>query len=410
MFYVAVIMIIKSLAGLAALKVQASLLLPSNFAVLSQFMTITGLVTNISNATIATGMTVLLSRAGATSNVGQLIRSGQVFSIGLSLIVSICCLIFFFLGTDLFSISPLPRYLFLILAVAPWLITQSSIVQARLTSSYQLNMFTRLSNGSVIAVAILIIVLTFYFGLTGSAIAAAIGPILAAGVLIMFGAMTRLERNPHLPSGSRIYDILELLRFSSAMLVAICAVPLSQIVVRGSMVSGGGVEQAGYWSAAVRLSDVYMQFFGLLLTFYILPKISSQKSFVDSKRLFVSYLGRLSLLAIGALTIVFVLREFVVTLALAPEFRPVISLLETQLLGDFFRIVLSFFFWFAYGQNLRMLAAIEEVLQACLFYIFFSVLWDHNDAQGVVVAHLFASVANTIIVGGCLLFVLSRRS
>lgn len=409
MIYVAVMMIVKSLAGLVALKVQATLLLPSSFAVLSQFMTVVGLVANISSAAVTSGMTVLLARANTQTSMNQLIQSGKIFSAGLSCLVSIGCVILFFDRTDLINISPLPSYLFLILAIAPWLITQSSIEQARLTSSYHLNRLTTLSNASTIAVAILIMLLTFYFGLTGSAIAAAIGPMLVAIVLLLFSANKGLASETVGIENGRARHISELLRFSAAMFVAICAVPISHILIRGSLVEAGSVLQAGYWSATVRLSDVYMQFFGLLLTFYILPKVSSQIGFVESKRLFTSYLGQLSLVSVGILGMAFFLREYIVELALAPEFRPVISLLKIQLVGDFFRILSSFFFWFAYGQNLRVLAATEEVLQGCLFYMYFRIANNNNYAQGVVDAHLLASVTNAIIIGFFLMLFISRR-
>lgn len=408
-FYVSAMMIMKSLAGLAALKVQALLLLPASFAVLSQFMTVAGLVTNISSAAITTGMTVLLARTGSTASAVQLIRSGQVFAVGLSALISFVCVALYFFETDLISINPLPRYLFLILAAAPWLITRSSIAQARLTSSFHLQQVAKLSNGSAIAVAILIIALTFTFGLTGSAIAVAIGPMLAASILLLFSA------NKGLPDGvahakvHQVRDIWELLRYSAVMLVAIGAVPISHLLVREGLMNSGAIEQAGFWSSAVRLSDVYMQFFGLLLMFYVLPKVSAEVGLAESKRLFTKYLSYLSLIGAGALATVYVLREHVVVLALAPEFRPTIELMPSQLAGDFFRIVLSFFFWFAYGQNLRVLAAAEEILQACLFYTFVSLIDNRNAAQGVVEAHFVASATNTVVIGACLLVALSRR-
>jgi O-antigen/teichoic acid export membrane protein len=409
MFYVAAIMIMKSLAGLITLKVQATLLLPDNFAVLSQFMTVAGLVTNISSAAVTSGMTVLLARAGTAKSAIELIQSGRMFSAGLSLIISVMCVILYFFGGDLINIKPLPRYLFLILALSPWLITQSSIAQAQLTSSFLLNRFTKLSNASNIAIALIIVTLTYYFGLTGSAIAVAIGPMLTAIILLLFAVKKGFVSNSIRSKEDYDYHISELVRFSAAMFVAVCAVPISHILIRESMVNAGSITQAGYWSATVRLSDVYMQFFGLLLTFYVLPKISSKIALAGSKRLFVSYLGRLALISAGVLGLVFILREYIVMLTLAPEFRPTISLLKTQLLGDFFRIVVSFFFWFSYGQNLRVLAAAEEIMQASLFYIFFRFVITGNDAQGAVEAHFFASITNAIIIGTCLFFVLSRR-
>jgi PST family polysaccharide transporter len=408
-FFVAAMMIIKSLAGLAALKVQASLLLPGSFAVLSQFMTVAGLITNVSSAAITTGMTVLLARSASVASTMQLIRTGQAFAVGLSCLISIVCVVLFFFGTDLLSIDPLPRYLFLVLAAVPWLVTRSSIAQARLTSSFHLNRFATISNGSAIAVAALTIAFTFAFGLTGSAIAVAIGPMVAASILLLLSADKALPDAAHRARDHDARNILELLRFSSVMLMAISAVPLSQLVVRESMISAGANEQAGYWSSAVRLSDVYMQFFGLLLMSYVLPKISAQSAAAESKRMFAKYLGYLSLIGAVSLTTVYVLREQIVVLALAPEFRPTIGLMPSQLGGDFFRIILSFFFWFAYGQNLRVLAAAEEVFQAFLFYAFFTLGHGHNVAQGAVEAHLFASATNTAIIGSCLLFVFLRR-
>jgi O-antigen/teichoic acid export membrane protein len=405
-FYVAIIMVIKSLAGLIALKVQATILQPVSFAILSQFVTVSGLVTNISSSAVTAGMTVLLARAGAASNAARWIRSGQLFSMGLSFLISIICVGLFFYRTDLINISPLPRYLFLIIGISPWLITQSSIAQARLTSSFQLKRFTVLSNASAIAVAILIIILTFYFGVIGSALAVATGTMLTASILLFFATNEKLTEDFDISKNDLGRDIFELLRFSSAMLVSICAVPISQILIRKSIVTLAGAEQGGYWSATLRLSDVYMQFFGLLLITFILPKISAKTEARESRQIFMSYLWRLSFIGAIVLIVVYVLREQLVVLALAQEFRPATDLLPIQLLGDFFRIILSFFFWFAYGQNLRVLAALEELLQGGLFYFFYHI---RSDALGAVKAHLMASVANTIIIGACFLYVFSSR-
>jgi O-antigen/teichoic acid export membrane protein len=306
--YVAAMIILKSLAGLITLKVQASILTPSNFAVLSQFMTITGLVTNISSAMITSGMTVLLARSTSQANTGQLVKTGKVFSLGVSCAISVACLTLYWYGAGILSINPLPQYLFLMLAVSPWMITQSSIAQARLTNSFRLSRFTKLSNISAIAVAILITTLTLYFGLIGGAIAVAVGPMLAACILLLFAANKGLENESSHPTGDHLKNITELIRFSVAMLVAICAVPISHIVVRESMVATGSSAQAGLWSSAVRLSDVYMQFFGLLLTVYILPKISSHSALNESKRLFTNYLSRLSLIGALGLGVLFILR------------------------------------------------------------------------------------------------------
>lgn len=408
MLYVGIIMFIKSLAGLAALKVQALLILPEGFAALGQFMTITGLVSNISSAAITTGMTVLLSRANAGEELNQTIRSGQIFAAILSCLISFCCLLLFFLGAGSLGMASLPRYLFLILAVAPWLITRSSIVQAQLTSSYQLNVFAKLNNASAVTVAFSIIVLTYFYGVTGSAIAVAVGPIVVAGFLIVFGSEKSSGRSIVGLPNSRNGDIRELAKFSMAMLVAVCAVPISHILIRSGMANEGLVEQAGYWSAVVRLSDIYMQFFGLLLTFYVLPKISSKKSLVEIKSQFLSHLGRLACLAIGVLCVVYVLREHLVSIALSSEFWPVTQLLPIQLAADFFRIILSFFFWFLYAHNMRTLAALEEVVQATSFWLLAFMGFSASGAQGIIYAHLFASIFTMVVIGGYLFMFLLR--
>ncbi len=409
MVFIAVIMLVKSLAGLFALKIQATLLLPASFAVLSQFMTISGLVVNISSAAITAGMTVLLARADATARIKQLIRTGEIYSAGLSAVISIVCVILFFFGADVINIKPLPQYFYLLLAVSPWFITKSSIAQARLTSSYQLNRYTKLSSASSIIASLLIILLTFYFGLMGSALAVVIGPILAAVILLVY-VPNKIENNVANDSLDRkSNDIYELFRYSAAMLFAVFAVPLSQVLVRGNMVNAGAAEQAGYWSASVRLSDVYMQFFGLLLTFYILPNIASKTKNNDSKKVFFHFLKRLSLLAVFVLPIVYALREIIIALILAPEFVSVAGLMKTQLLGDFCRIILSFFFWFSYGQNLRILAVVEEALQGGLFYVFYLINQNSNYAERAVQAHFHASLINMIVIGAILLLVLSKR-
>ena len=236
-----------------------------------------------------------------------------------------------------------------------------------------------------------------------------IGPIFAAIILVVYvpNEIEKSVTNDSLDIKGN--DIYELFRFSAAMLFAVFAVPLSQILVRGHMVDAGAAAQAGFWSASVRLSDVYMQFFGLLLTFYILPNIASKTKSNDSNKVFFHFLVRLSVLAIFVLFIVYALREIIVALILAPEFVSVTGLMKTQLLGDFCRIILSLFFWFSYGQNLRMLAVIEEALQGGLFYALYLINQNSNYAERAVQAHFYASLINMFVIGAILLLIISKR-
>jgi|GEM_PF-6594678 len=399
---------VKSVAGLLVLKVQAAFLLPALFAVLSQFSTMVGLVSNVSSATITTGMTVLMSRKKEPDYLLELVRAGILFSYGISFLISLACIILFFSNQSIFNIHPLPKGLLLILAITPWFVTRSSIVQAHLTSSYRLQLVSKLNNISVLVVAFCSILAIYFAGLLGGAIAIAFGQILTSLVIILGVKETGLLKLKGSVNTSKY--IKELFRFSFAMIIAICAVPISQLVIRGSLLSIGMEDQAGYWSSSVRLSDVYMQFFGLLLTFYVLPKLSSYKNANESFNGFLRYLFGISLLAVLLLSTVYFFRSYIVMYVLDLSYRPVIDLLAYQLLGDFFRVILSFCFWFSYSHELRLLAIVEEVLQGVLFYIYFLYLPNPVDANHTVQAHLAASLTNLIIIGQILICILWRRT
>ena len=96
--------------------------------------------------------------------------------------------------------------------------------------------------------------------------------------------------------------------------------------------------EAGWWEAMNRISNVYLMVITTSFSIYYLPRLSEIKEISELRyEIFKCYKVIIPILLSG-LTLVYLLRHFVVMILFSPDFYPMESLFIWQLLGDFFKI------------------------------------------------------------------------
>lgn len=128
------------------------------------------------------------------------------------------------------------------------------------------------------------------------------------------------------------------LNYSAMTLVSLSVVPVSQMLLRGYVISEISMTEAGWWEAMNRISNVYLMVITTSFSIYYLPRLSEIKEISELRyEIFKCYKVIIPILLSG-LTLVYLLRHFVVMILFSPDFYPMESLFIWQLLGDFFKI------------------------------------------------------------------------
>ena len=126
--------------------------------------------------------------------------------------------------------------------------------------------------------------------------------------------------------------------FALMALVSALCVPLSQIVIRSYLTHEFGLSYAGYWEAMVRLSAAYLMLVTTTLGVYYLPRLSELSNIQDIKKeVYLGYKFIFPLAVVGGF-LVYVLRDWIISLLFSSAFLPMRDLFLWQMIGDTLKI------------------------------------------------------------------------
>lgn len=183
-------------------------------------------------------------------------------------------------------------------------------------------------------------------GLVGSALSYAVPFLIALAAAIWSRDISLSDFKP-----SWKPEIMrDLLRFYPMLLTHAIAVPLATLLVRDMLSSKLGLNEAGFWQASWRLSDMYTQVLMLALSMFLMPHLSSIDDRYGFSREMKSIVTKVTTLTALAAAAIFVLRDWLIPLIFSAEFYPVRDLLTFQLLGDVFKMA---------GWPIRMVLVIK---------------------------------------------------
>lgn len=183
--------------------------------------------------------------------------------------------------------------------------------------------------------------------------------------------------------------------FSSFILMALFSaltIPIVHILIKNHIIDTIGLKDAGYWEAIIKISQYYLMFIMSLFSLYMLPKLSQNQTdegFVNIIKQF--YKTILPIVIIGFI-IIYILRYWVVRIALTKEFLPIQDLFFWQLVGDFFKIAS-----FAIAYQMQAKKMLLWYIFGELFYVtcvyFFSINFiEMFDVRGAVMAHALSYI------------------
>jgi len=180
--------------------------------------------------------------------------------------------------------------------------------------------------------------------------------------------------------------IKKLFAFSLMSVVTIVAAQLNQIAIRDYLISHFSIEQAGYWQAVWKISDMYLMVIITALTTYYLPKLSELNSKHEiRKEMIAGYKVIIPFVLVSA-AMIYLLRDFIIEMLFTPQFMEMRTLFAFQLVGDFFKIISWVLSSLMVAKAMTKTYIFTEIIFSITFYLLTITLTKYYGLQGVTVA------------------------
>lgn len=188
------------------------------------------------------------------------------------------------------------------------------------------------------------------------------------------------------------FFIKEIIPVGSMTIFTAIFSPLVIIYIRNTINSESGADDMGFYEAMQRIATFYFLFVSTLTSFYFFPELIKKQSIKQKNKITFKFF-KLVMPSFGLLLIVLYLaKDLVVQLLLAPSFQQVRTLFGWQLIGDFFRaasLILGLRFFATNNVKGFLITESISLLISVISATFFISLYK---LEGAVMSHAFTYV------------------
>lgn len=393
----AIATLIRMLSGFISVKVIAYVVGPSGVALLGQLQNFVSLALGYSNGGIHNGITKYVAEYKEDEdNVKKFISGAFKMTLFFTALSSITMILFHRYFSLWIMKSEEYGYLFIVFGVTIFMYTLNLLLISILNGYKEFRKYVIINIvGSVFAL-ILIVVLVVLGGIHGALISAVTYQSLC--LIVTFWLCRKLPwmKWDFFTENVGRDTIRRYLKYSAMSIVSITLVPISQMFLRGYVMSEISTTEAGWWESMNRISSMYLMIITTSFSVYFLPRLSEIKNTLELRlEIFKCYKFLIPMLVIILLA-TYVLKRFVILTLFTEEFLPMESLFVWQLAGDFFKVIS----WVLAYQMLakamsRMFIATEVIFIAIRTLLSF-ILLQYNGIVGLTQGYLINYILYTL--------------
>lgn len=307
--------LVRMLTGLISVKVVASIIGPCGIALLGQLNNFSTILLGVANGGINSGITKYVAEYKEDeSAIKKILSNALQITLFFTFIVSLGLIILHNQLSRLVMLSDEYGYVFLIFGFTIFLYTLNTLLISILNGYKEFKRYVIVNISGTIVGLLFTICFVFSMGLKGALISA-----VSYQSVVFFITFWICRKAPWL---SVIYYrerldrkmLRRFLNYSAMTLVSLSVVPVSQMLLRGYVISEISMTEAGWWEAMNRISNVYLMVITTSFSIYYLPRLSEIKEISELRyEIFKCYKVIIPILLSG-LTLVYLLRHFVVIL------------------------------------------------------------------------------------------------
>ena len=389
--------LVRMLTGLISVKVVASIIGPCGIALLGQLNNFSTILLGVANGGINSGITKYVAEYKEDeSAIKKILSNALQITLFFTFIVSLGLIILHNQLSRLVMLSDEYGYVFLIFGFTIFLYTLNTLLISILNGYKEFKRYVIVNISGTIVGLLFTICFVFSMGLKGALISA-----VSYQSVVFFITFWICRKAPWL---SVIYYrerldrkmLRRFLNYSAMTLVSLSVVPVSQMLLRGYVISEISMTEAGWWEAMNRISNVYLMVITTAFSIYYLPRLSEIKEISELRyEIFKCYKVIIPILLSG-LTLVYLLRHFVVMILFSPDFYPMESLFIWQLLGDFFKISSWLLAFLMVAKSMTKTFIATEVVFSGLFVVLGYLFMNLNGVVGITQAYFVNYVIYTV--------------
>jgi PST family polysaccharide transporter len=286
----------------------------------------------------------------------------------------------------------------LLISVGLPLSMANTFVASVLNGQENYRRYIGLSLIAVVSASVAMLLLIVYAGLNGALAAAALSSSVAGGVMLAGSCRQPWFRLKYWWRQAGATQLKEIGSYVAMAITTAITSPLALIAVRNILVEQVGWEQAGYWQAVYKISEVYLGVVTIALGTYFLPKLSRLSGY-ESIRNEIASTAKVVMPVVAILALcVYLLRDFTIALLFTEAFREARDLFAVQMIGD----VVKIFSWL-YAYPMLSRGAVRwfiatEVIFSLSFIVFAYLLVGWYGVDGAVKAYTVNYILYFVIV------------
>jgi O-antigen/teichoic acid export membrane protein len=396
--------VVRTLALLALMKFLALRFGTEGFGQLSQILALGALFSVLAGGGLTNGIVRNLAAADTPQERAAWIRASLPIAAWSAVALGIVALVIYATAANTLFAGQDLAFALIVMAVSQAVVGFGNIALAYLSGTHDIKRFTLANSVGSIAAAVFVALLAEAWGFHGAVAgcaAMALMPALAALALSARAIDWALVRQTAFDRARAV----ALLKFGATMYLAVAAVPLVWIYIRSDLAIRKGWHDVGLWQSTMRISDAYMQVFGIIFMNYELPQLAASAPADRAKRLRHIALMVFGLFLSGT-TLVYFGRQIVLRLAFSAQFEDAATYLAPQIFGDAFKLLSLLFVFYLMALNRVWVLAAMEVLQAGLILVAYWILVSHLGDRAAVMSY---ALATFVVSAATLLLVVRTR-
>ena len=370
-------------------KVLAIYVGPSGYAALGQFQNVIQMVTTFAGGAISTGVTKYTAEYQGDELQQQLVwRTAARIALVGSLFFSIFILIF----SEQLAVWLLKEKeyagVFNWFSVTLIFFTFNTLLLAILNGKKEVKHYVIANIAGSFFAFIITVTLSVLFSLYGALLALAVYQSLSFFITLLLCYKKSWFQVEQFFGHIDKKTALNLGKFASMALTSAFCLPISYVVIRNHIGDTLGWENAGYWEAMTRLSGAYLMLVTSTLSVYYLPRLSELTSRSEIKKEIIQ--GYKIILPIAGVCslVIYVLRDFIITVLFSSEFLPMSPLIAWQVVGDILKIGGWILAYLLLGQGMAKAYIAIEITFSASFILLSILLTNLVGFEGVSIAHM----------------------
>lgn len=331
---------IRMLTGMVSVKIVASIIGPAGVAIVGQLNNLVSILLGVANGGISSGVTKYVAEYRDDNQMMPNIMSN---ALRITVICSLMMSFVLIIGHRYFSqyvlLSDEYGYVFVVFGFTIIFYTLNGLLISILNGYKRFKKFVVVNISGTLIGLLFSVSLVVSFGLAGALINA-----VTFQSVIFFITLYLLRKETWLikDNFTKKYDpciVRMFFGYSAMTILSLALLPVSQMLLRGYVISQISIVEAGWWEGMNRISQMYLSVITTSLSVYYLPKLSETRNSDELRaEIFRVYKFIAPILFIATLCI-YILRHFIVWLLYTPSFYPMEDLFACQLIGDFFKIM-----------------------------------------------------------------------